>query len=661
MPLVPRYTWEEDASSLALGVHLPGTALRNIDIYVSDLVVKVNAAPYVLLLDLQDAVDDASAVVKSIPVSNLLRLSLKKQENRVWKQLEYQGSKAVLRERRDASMERKRASETALSEKRKEKRHQEEKETLRAQMAVDDTNRQILTDLKAEEKESEERRLYESFRDLQVQKQKKTQRTKDRDGASSSNQEDTQATGIKSPQKDEDSLPTSDKSKKKVSFAAPHESDGIFDSKDNQEEEIIELTEDGSFDIPGAAKPKTQVDEQIAAATDNQRADPCSSFRDEAIEEDYEDDTPEQQEETELPPPRQCVQSEIRFTPRVFPTPSRESKAAEEEDWLLKNRKHINKHQGLNRTSEYDISETDPMWLKAKGDDFFHSKDFRSATNAYAEAISATPSDNTDLIATCLSNRAACLLQIGEFEECISDCSKALSYLPDTRDKDENSSVLKHYRLKLKLFVRRGTAYCRVGQYSQAKADYGVACSMDNQNPQLRDDFMELVAMEKAQELKQSGDSIFREGKDLEKAIQMYSDSLQLNPLSIACLSNRAACYLMQHRAEECVEDCSRALELLQQDSTSMGTSGQEHGLAFFSFGPAAGSSQRRAWVVKTLVRRGAAYLSLRDLDKAEQDFAASVELDPSNEALKADLAKAQSERKQNEAKLHAQPTPLKA
>ncbi|ETN21399.1 hypothetical protein PPTG_01587 [Phytophthora nicotianae INRA-310] len=88
MPLVPRYTWEEDASSLALELHLPGTALRTIDIYVSDLVVKVNAAPYVLLLDLQDAVDDASAVVKNIPASNLLRISLKKQESRMWKQLQ---------------------------------------------------------------------------------------------------------------------------------------------------------------------------------------------------------------------------------------------------------------------------------------------------------------------------------------------------------------------------------------------------------------------------------------------------------------------------------------------------------------------------------------------------------------------------------------------
>ncbi|KAG7390970.1 hypothetical protein PHYPSEUDO_006105 [Phytophthora pseudosyringae] len=647
MPLVPRFTWEEDASSLALELHLPGTALRNIDIYVSDLVVKVNAAPYVLLLDLQDAVDDASAVVKSFPASNLLRISLKKQESRVWKELQHQGTKAILRERRDASMERKRASETALSAKRKEKRHQEEKDTLRAQMDVDDANRQLLTDLKAEEKACEERSLYESFRDLQVQKQ----RTKDRGGTLSSNQDETQKPTIQSPLKHEGPSPSTDKSKKKkVSFAVlPHRTDGCLDSSDNQEAEIIELTEDGSFDISSCTKLPLINEQVIHEDQDAESGNSPETTREEAIEVEKVEDTPEQEEVIELPPPRQCVQSEIRFTPRVFPTPSRESKAAEEEDWLLKNRKHVNKHQGLNRLSEYDISETDPMWLKAKGDDFFHSKDFRSATNAYAEAILATPSDNTDLIATCLSNRAACLLQLGEFEECISDCSKALSYLPDTRDKDEGSSVLKHYRLKLKLFVRRGTAYCRIGQYSQAKADYGVACSMDTQNPQLRDDFMELVAMEKAQELKQSGDSIFREGKELDKAIQMYSDSLQLNPLSIACLSNRAACYLLQHSAKKCVEDCTRALELLQQDTNFMGNAGQERGLAFFSIGPAAGSSQRRAWVVKTLVRRGAAYLSLRDFDNAEQDYAASVELDPSNEALKVDLAKVRNELEHNE------------
>ncbi|RLN14858.1 hypothetical protein BBO99_00001252 [Phytophthora kernoviae] len=416
MPLVPRYTWEEDAFSIALELQLPGTALRNIDIYVSDLVVKVNAAPYVLLLDLQETVDDASAAVKSIPASNVLRISLQKQTEGLWKQLQYQDTKQALRERRDASMERKRASETVLSQKRKERKHQEEKATLRAQMAVDDTNRQILTDLKAEEKEREERSLYESFRDLQVQRQEKEQQ---KEKKQLQQVESNLSSEVKSLHKREGSSLLVGKSKKKVAFAAlPHGSVGLPASVGNHEEEIIELTADGSFDISTASKLPVFEQQPSDKTSDNtletELCMPMEGSRDEAIEVD--DEFTEQEEVVELPPPRECIQSEIRFTPRAFPTPSRESKAAEEEDWLLKNRKHINKHKGLNRTSEYDISETDPMWLKAKGDDFFHAKDFRGATNAYGEAISATPDDNIDLITTCLSNRAACLLQLEEFE-----------------------------------------------------------------------------------------------------------------------------------------------------------------------------------------------------------------------------------------------------
>lgn len=35
---------------------------------------------------------------------------------------------------------------------------------------------------------------------------------------------------------------------------------------------------------------------------------------------------------------------DIQFTPRVFPTPMRESKIAEEDDWIAKNRRHLKKH-----------------------------------------------------------------------------------------------------------------------------------------------------------------------------------------------------------------------------------------------------------------------------------------------------------------------------
>lgn len=57
------------------------------------------------------------------------------------------------------------------------------------------------------------------------------------------------------------------------------------------------------------------------------------------------------------------------------------------------------------------------MWLKAKGDDFYRSRDYQSAVNAYSEAISLAP-EQSDLKITCLSNRAATHLQLMAFEVC---------------------------------------------------------------------------------------------------------------------------------------------------------------------------------------------------------------------------------------------------
>lgn len=53
-------------------------------------------------------------------------------------------------------MERKVQLETSLAAMRKDNRYKEEKHTLRAQMAVDDTKRHMLDDLKAQEKQREE-------------------------------------------------------------------------------------------------------------------------------------------------------------------------------------------------------------------------------------------------------------------------------------------------------------------------------------------------------------------------------------------------------------------------------------------------------------------------------------------------------------------------
>lgn len=98
MPITPRFTWEQDAATLALEIHIPGGRVKHADVYgkargmlrlfesarsdcwaiVSDLVIKVNASPYVLLLDLFELVDESSAVVKSVAATNTLRVSMQK-------------------------------------------------------------------------------------------------------------------------------------------------------------------------------------------------------------------------------------------------------------------------------------------------------------------------------------------------------------------------------------------------------------------------------------------------------------------------------------------------------------------------------------------------------------------------------------------------------
>ncbi|KAJ0412790.1 hypothetical protein ATCC90586_002420 [Pythium insidiosum] len=630
MPLTPRYTWKEDVSSIALEVALPGTSLKHVDIYLSDLVVKLNAERYVLLLDLFDRVEDTAAVVKHDATTHVVQIRVPKCESKLWGTLCCEEDKAKLKLRRLESMERKREAEIQVASKRKERKHDEERQTLRAQMAVEDTNRQILADLKAEEKEREERAMYETFRELQMQREKEQQAE-----ATPRNSQQTPVDNQEEHRRDRYSATSGtpkpilkastrarEKTKKSVTFAGSNSMQKVDGDgpkpKGNQQanvmpaatDEVLELGEDGSYDIALPPAKSIWSSEEVAEdewvedgeTEDNQQ--PHEAKPDPKPTASHIESLPSLPSHNgsntgkTLPAPRARAKVEITFTPRVFPTPTRESKAAEEEDWLLKNRKHLKKHKGLN-TSDYDISESDPMWLKAKADDFYRSRDYRSAVNAYSEAIGFASEGQDEVRVTCLSNRAACFLQLAEFEKCMND------------------------------------SLCRLGKITEAKADYGVALTMDGQNDALKEDYFQLVLMEKAEQNKRLGDECFQRN-ELDDAIKYYSESLRVNPQSIACLSNRAAAYLRRHDHQSCVDDCTQALTLLQQEP---GASGEGHrGLAFFAAGPAPGTAKRREWVVKTMVRRGTAYLAMKMIERAEKDYAAAVELDPNNSSLADDL-----------------------
>ncbi|RHZ20358.1 hypothetical protein DYB31_001194 [Aphanomyces astaci] len=486
MPLTPQFTWEEDVSSIALRVPLKGASRKDVDIYVADLVVKVNFKPYVLLVDLHAAVEPENTTVTI--TNGVVVLVAQKHERRVWKQLGFDGTKADCLARRKASMARKEAYEQKQSEARKDLKYRNEKQTLRDQDA-----------------------MYRTFRDLQHPPS--TQSTKRR-------------------------------SSTPIAVEPP----------------ILEMTPEGEFDIPRRSivvpSPPPREEEQDWGTSSDTESDDYSNNNSPILETPIEngDDDGEDDDVAQWPPPRQQVTaSRIVFTP--------------------------------------------PVWLKAKGDDFYRHKDFRSAINAYGDALAIDPS-----LTPCLSNRAACFLQVGEYQLCADDCSTALALLPDIGDTPSMQTV----QLKVRVLVRRGTAYCQLGLYSQAKADYGVALTIHPQNEALQLDFGRIGQLEACAVWKSKGDASYA-SQDFVTAKAMYTEALHVDPTFISYVDTVSPTMVP------------------------------------YSAIPAPGSAKRRLWVLKTLVRRGAAFTMVKDYAKAEQDYMDALSLDPPNAQLADDLANVRS------------------
>lgn len=296
-----------------------------------------------------------------------------------------------------------------------------------------------------------------------------------------------------------------------------------------------------------------------------------------------------------------------------------------------------------------DISEEDPSWLKAKGDDFFRGGDYRSAINAYSSAIEA---DET--MVACYSNRSACFLKLGVPSDCRSDCTEAIELISklltsDQVDEEETSQLKKSMA---KLLMRRGISNCQLGNYADASTDYAsgieimVASGSEESNiTTARSDLEKLLALQTADTNKKKGDEVMAEG-NIAEAIDLYTRALHASPVHVGCLSNRAAGKLAIHDYEGCISDCSAALHILDEDERSSSTGKIMSGAGADSLSmmtavlPPKGSDKRKSWVLKTLVRRGAAYAQNKDIDAAIVDYGKACALDPTNTALKEDLNK---------------------
>ena len=117
--------------------------------------------------------------------------------------------------------------------------------------------------------------------------------------------------------------------------------------------------------------------------------------------------------------------------------------------------------------------------------------------------------------------------------------------------------------MRLKALARRGTALCQQGNYGDAVGDYRLAVTLtDLGDASLVADLRRVMGLAKCSELKKKADGEFGAGQ-LEVALETYGEALKVEPGFVSAISNRAACLLALGRLEECVDDCSAALDLL--------------------------------------------------------------------------------------------------
>ena len=163
-------------------------------------------------------------------------------------------------------------------------------------MAMEQAERQKLDDLKAEEKQRAEEEVYRTFSEMECIRLREV-------GKKTSG-----ATAVIAAQ-----------SKDTVDHR--HAEGG----KRNEDEEDDDSSSDDANDVGDQNQSLNEVAQE--------------AFEEEEIEAHY------------IPGPRNVgggrgeAKVKIGFTPRVFPTPMRESKRAEEEDWIARNRQHLHKNK----------------------------------------------------------------------------------------------------------------------------------------------------------------------------------------------------------------------------------------------------------------------------------------------------------------------------
>lgn len=314
--------------------------------------------------------------------------------------------------------------------------------------------------------------------------------------------------------------------------------------------------------------------------------------------------------ESELPMVRSASIVKFIHTPRFFKTPRRESTQLREDTFIAKNRPFLKANKYFNTDETSKLEESDPVWLKQKGDNFYKVGDYLGAINAYSLAIEK---DQTFFKA--YMNRSLCYLIIDEPHLCIHDCTQALNVI-NLKDRDMMKAELE--TLRTKLLVRMSSAYCKIGNLlsiNLALANMQEASSIKPSCDLIAKDMKSIQRFKKAMALKMEGDVAFGSNR-LDTSLDLYNKAISEDSSILQAYSNRSAVYFYKSLYDDCIKDCTLVLESLRQSclSSKITRTPPIGGI------PPQGSQSRQAMVKICLSRRALSYEMTNQTEYAIRD-----------------------------------------
>lgn len=165
LDLLPHLSWEQTADAVQLTVRAPpgvAFARARADVFTTDLLVKINAAPHLLVVDLYAAVDDEQTVVTVSPEHIKVRLA--KREAADWPALQHTAaSKQEQQLRRLASIDAAQERADQRREDAKRQKREAERFALQQQIDLETAERERVAAKRAAEKAAAEAEVYEAL------------------------------------------------------------------------------------------------------------------------------------------------------------------------------------------------------------------------------------------------------------------------------------------------------------------------------------------------------------------------------------------------------------------------------------------------------------------------------------------------------------------